>query len=151
MNFGHIENTEINNKFCFVCGDDIIKNNIVYYKINDIWKIYDFCQLCTTELLKRKWFDFIKNIKKADCEKELKALLNKKIPNKLTIDSTINSQEIDELYWNDNFISSHLIIPNHIDNSALNKKLNLISIKINENLIFDYLNEIKLLFEEFNL
>ena len=107
---------------CVVCCEQIDNNNVVYYKLNNLWKQYMFCAICTENILENKWYSQINNIKNADCEKELKKLLNKPI-NKLTIDSSINTEEIDLIYFNNSIYSSELKKPSEINLDELNEKI----------------------------
>jgi hypothetical protein len=150
---------EIKYTNCCVCCDNFNYDNIVYYKINNIWSQYLFCSICTVYMIESKWLGYIEQIKKSDCEKELKSLLSKKIPFNLTIDGTKNTQEIDEFYWNNKFYSSELKKPMHINShinshdilDELSQKLKQVYLTMINNSTFDYLEEIKIIMNEFDL
>ena len=138
-------------KSCSVCYDDFTSENIVYCKINNVWSQYIFCSECTKYLIKTKWFDYIKQIKNSDCEKELKSLLSKKIPLNLTIDSTMNTQEIEQFYLDNNYYSSELKKPTEINLDQLALKLNQVHLNMISDLTYDYLSQIKIIMNEFVL
>ena len=135
---------------CCVCCEDFNCDNIVYYKINYIWEQYFFCSECTEYMLESRWFSYVENIKKSDCEKELKSLLSKQIPYNLTIDSTVNSEQIDEFYWNNIFYSSELRKNEHINLEEFSKKLKQVYLNMINDSTYDYLQEIKIIMDEIN-
>jgi hypothetical protein len=141
--------------YCDICCEQFNNNNdnnnIVYYKLNDSWKQYMFCTVCTKYILENKWYSHIDNIKNADCEKELKNLLNKPIINKLTIDSTINTEEVDLIYFDNLIHSSILKKPNGINLNEFNKKIKDVYTSMISNSDFNYLFEIKKILEYYNL
>jgi hypothetical protein len=136
---------------CCVCCDDFNSENIVYYKINNIWSQYLFCSACTENMLESRWLGYVERIKKSDCEKELKSLLSVRIPFNLTIDSTINSQEIDKFYWNNKFYSSELTKPKEINLEEFLQKLKQVYLNMTNDPIYDYLGEIKIIMDKFGL
>lgn len=136
---------------CAVCCEQINNNNVVYYKLNNFWKQYMFCSVCTEYILENKWYLHISNIKNADCEKELKNLLNKPIMNKLTIDSTIYTEEIDLIYYNNLIHSSTLKKPKEINLDEFNEKIKDIYTSIISYNDYNYLFEIKKILEYYNL
>lgn len=146
-----ISNVEKKYKSCCVCCEDFNYENIVYYKINNIWSQYLFCSECTRYMLESRWLSYVENIKKSDCEKELRSLLSRQIPFNLTIDSTVNSQQIDEFYWYNDFYSSELIKPENINLEQFSQKLKQVYLNIIDDKTYDYLGQIKIIMEKFGL
>ena len=145
MNFTISEDT------CVICCDDIIKDNVVFYKLDECWKQYSFCSNCTKTLITRKWYDYIESIKKADCEKELKGLLKQRLLNNLTIDSTINTRPIDELYFDDSSKSSILDKHQNLNFDDLSDNLYELYNNIMTDPTYDYINRIKIIMKNHDL
>lgn len=145
------DNIEKKYKSCCICCDDFNSENIVYYKINNTWSQYLYCSDCTEYMIETRWSSYISNIKKSDCEKELKSLLSKQIPFNLTIDSTINSEQIDEFFWNNEYYSSELTKPEYIDLQQFSEKLKQVYSNMINDSTYDYLEQIKIIMNEFGL
>ena len=73
------------------------------------------------------------------------------MPFNLTIDSTINSQEIDKFYWNNKFYSSELTKPKEINLEEFLQKLKQVYLNMINDPIYDYLGEIKIIMHKFGL
>jgi hypothetical protein len=135
---------------CMICCDDIINNNVVFYKINNNWIQYNICKDCTIKLLNTKWFDYINMIKNADCEKALKSLLEINIPSKLTVTTTFYSESIDELYFDSQYKSSELI-KKDINITELQNDFRKVYTSIINDTSYDYISEIKFIMNKYVL
>jgi len=137
---------------CLCCYDIINDENVVKYMIfdDDKWQNYDYCLSCVKYLLEHKWYDYIKGIKYPDCEKNFKYLLECGLPKYLTVDTKYHSIVIKKLYYENSEKTSNLITSLSIIEFE-NLKKDIFEFYTNFSGITDYLFNIKILLQKYNL
>ncbi|ARF09896.1 hypothetical protein Indivirus_5_19 [Indivirus ILV1] len=136
---------------CVVCFCPI--NDPVYYTIDEKnWIEHKYCLECLEDIRTRAWQLYVGNIKKADCEKSLKTCLQFGIPNKLTIDSTLLSSQMQAIRCKNEIISTKLDLTiTDEDLIKLNVDFKNIYEKMIVSDIFDYISEIHMTLANYNL
>ena len=113
--------SELENISCLICFDDLTEDDIVLYKISsDIEYIRsDCCKSCVKHLIENSWDVYIDRIKKAECEAEMKRLIEYGPPVNLRCMSIMTNynnnekikpdEEFESLYFDNQIQSAKLI------------------------------------------
>ena len=144
-------NNMSDNNMCTICCNIITKENYVFCKMDNTWKLSLFCSECINILLNSKWNDYINNIKNIDCENSLKNLLKHKLPNKLSYNGGFYEPYIDELFINNQIYSSILVKPNNININELELNLQQLYNNIINDNNYDYINDINNIIKNYKL
>jgi hypothetical protein len=136
---------------CPVCFDSFTE--AVYYTTDgETWLQHKYCLNCLKDIKDGAWRMYIDNIKKADCERSLKTCLQHGIPDKLTVDSTLIMPVMQALKVNNEVISTKLDMTISDEELAkLNADFKRIYDGMTGSDVLDYIGEIKVALEKFNL
>jgi hypothetical protein len=104
-------------KSCLICINNIEPNDYVWYTIEEIinesnyqqkWTRFPYCIDCVNYLKSSLWDKYVMDLKKSDCEKSLRHIIESGPPGRVRDAFIASNQEIYAFKVNDQIISSDL-------------------------------------------